>query len=71
MEHSHLIQRKRDKSEDESERGGLQLLFGLQLNIQKTKIIASSTITSLQVDGETVEKVADFILEGLQNHCRW
>jgi len=71
MEHSHLIQRDSDESEDESDRGGLQLLFGLQLNIQKTKIIASSPITSWQIDEETVEKVADFILRGLQNHCRW
>ena len=41
---------------------------GLKLNIQKTKIIASSPITLWQIDGETVE---DFILGGLQNHCRW
>ena len=64
MEHSHLIQRDSDESEDESDRGGLQLLFGLQLNIQKTKIIASSPITSWQIDGETVETVADFIFLG-------
>ena len=38
--------------------------FGLKLNIQKTKIMASSPITSWQVDGETVETVADFILGG-------
>ena len=44
---------------------------GLKLNIQKTKIIASSPITSWQIDGETVETVKDFILGGLQNHCRW
>ena len=43
---------------------------GLKLNIQKTKIIASSPITSWQIDGETVETVAEFILGGLQNHCR-
>ena len=43
----------------------------LKLNIQKTKIIASSPITSWQIDGETVETVPDFILGGLQNHCRW
>ena len=40
---------------------------GLNLNIQKTKIMASSPITSWQIDGETV---ADFIFWGLQNHCR-
>ena len=41
---------------------------GLKLNLQKMKIMASSPITSWQTDGETV---ADFILGGLQNHCRW
>ena len=41
---------------------------GLKLNIQKTKIISSGPITSWQIYGETV---ADFILGGLQNHCRW
>ena len=43
----------------------------LKLNIQKTKIMASGPITSWQIDGETVETVTDFILGGLQNHCRW
>ena len=43
---------------------------GLKLNIQKTKIMASGTITSWQIDGETMETVRDYIL-GLQNHCRW
>ena len=42
--------------------------FGLKLNIQKTKIVAFSPITSWQID---VETVADFIGGGLQNHCRW
>ena len=37
---------------------------GLKLNIQKTKIMASSPITSWQIDGETMETVRDFILEG-------
>ena len=44
---------------------------GLKLNIQKTKIMASSPITSWEIDGETVEIVADFVFFGLQNHCRW
>ena len=44
---------------------------GLKLNVQKTKIVASGPITSWEVDGETVETVSDFILGGLQNHCRW
>ena len=41
---------------------------GLKLNIQKTKIMASSPITSWQIDGETV---ADFIFLGSKNYCRW
>ena len=45
--------------------------IGLKLNIQKIKIMASGPITSWQIDGETVETVADFIFRGLQNHCRW
>ena len=44
---------------------------GLKLNIQKTKIMASSPITSWQIDRETMETVADFIFGRLQNHCRW
>ena len=44
---------------------------GLKLNIQKTKIMASGPITSWEIDGETVEIVSDFVLRGLQNHCRW
>ena len=39
---------------------------GLKLNIQKTKIMASGPITSWEIDGETVETVADFIFRGLQ-----
>ena len=44
---------------------------GLKLNIQEMTIVASGPITSWQIDGETVETVKDFILGGLQNHCRW
>ena len=44
--------------------------FGLKLNIQKTKIMASSPITSWEIDGQTVETVSDYF-SGLQNHCRW
>ena len=44
---------------------------GLKLNIQKTKIMATSPVTSWQIDAETVETVADFYFLGLQNHCRW
>ena len=50
------------KGKEESEK------FGLQLNIQKMKIMASGPITSWQI--ETVETVSDYF-RGLQNHCRW
>ena len=53
------------KVKEESEK------VGLKLNIQKTKMIASIPITSWEIDGETMETVTDFILGGLQNHCRW
>ena len=43
---------------------------GLKFNIQKTKIMASGTITSWEIDVETAETVTDFIFFGLQNHCR-
>ena len=54
----------------ESEEELKNLSVGLKLNIQKTKIMASGPITSRQIDGETVETVAD-CFSGLQNHCRW
>ena len=57
---SHLM-----KVKEESEK------VGFMLNIQKTKIMASGPITSWEIDGEAVETVLDFILGGLQNHCRW
>ena len=44
---------------------------GLKLSIQKTKIMASGPIISLQVDGETMETVTDFISLDSKNHCRW
>ena len=44
---------------------------GLKLSIQKTKIMASSPITSWQIDGETMETVRDLYFLELQNHCRW
>ena len=50
------------KVKEESEK------VGLQLNIQKTKIMASGLVTSWQIDGETMEIVADFIFFGLPNH---
>ena len=44
---------------------------GLNLNIQKTKIMAIGPVSSWEIDGETVETVSEFIFFGLQNHCRW
>ena len=45
---------------------------GLKLNIQKTKIMASSPITSWEIDGETVQTVnSSLYFFGLQNHCKW
>ena len=45
---------------------------GLKLNNKKTKMMGNGPITSWEIDGETVETMADFIfLGGLQNHCRW
>ena len=52
------------KVKEESEK------VGLKLNIQKTKITVSGPITSWQIDGETVDMVADYYW-GLQNNCRW
>ena len=43
----------------------------LKLSIKKTKIMASSPITSWQIDGETIKTITDFYFLGLQNHCRW
>ena len=56
-----LLMKVKEKSENVS----------LKLNIQKTKIMASGPITSWQLDGKTVETVADFYFGGLQNHSRW
>ena len=53
------------KVKEESEK------VGLKLNIQKTKIMASSLITSWQIDGETMETMTDFTLGGSKNYCRW
>ena len=53
------------KVKEESEK------VGLKLNIQKMKIMASVSIASWQIDGETMKTVRDFILGGLKNHCRW
>ena len=55
------------KVKEESEK------VGLKLNIQKMKIMASGPITTWEIDGETIETEADFILGGggLQNYCRW
>ena len=52
------------KVKEESEK------VGLKLNIQETKIMASGSITSWEIDGETVATVSDYFF-GLPNHCRW
>ena len=56
-----LLMRAKEKSEKAD----------LKLNIQKTKIMAFGPIPSWQIDGETMERVTDFIFGGLQNHHRW
>ena len=56
---SHLMRVKEDSEK-----------AGLKFNIQETKIRPSGPITSWQIDGDTVETVADYF-GGLQNHCRW
>ena len=53
------------KVKEESEK------VGLKIKIQNTNITTSGPITSWEIDGETVETVANFIFRGLQNHCRW
>ena len=53
------------KVKEESEK------VGLELNIQKTKIMISGPITSWQIGAETMETVTDFYFLSLQNHCRW
>ena len=53
------------KVKEESEK------VGLKLNIKTTKIMACGPITSWEIGGETVKTVADFILGGSKNHCRW
>ena len=58
------LKRLLKKMKEESEKPGLKL------NIQKTKIMASSPISSWEIDGEKVETVSD-CFSGLQNHCRW
>ena len=59
-ERKSLLMKVKEKSEKD----------GLKLNIQKTKIMASSPITSWQINGETMERVRDFIHFWLQNHYR-
>ena len=55
-----LLMKEKEESEE----------VGLKPNIQKTKILASGSITSWHIDGETMQTVRDYFL-GLQNHCRW
>jgi len=65
MAESEELKRLLMKVKGESEK------VGLKLNIQKTKSMGSGPITSWQIDGETVQRVADFYFSGLQNHCGW
>ena len=58
--YSNLLKKVKEESEK----------VDLKLNMWKTKIMASGPITPWQIDGETVETVADFIFGGIQNHCR-
>ena len=60
-----LTMESEEELKEESEK------VGLKLNIQKMKIMASGPITSWQIDGETMERVTDFIFLGSKNHCRW
>ena len=53
------------KVKEESEKAGLKF------NIQKTKVMASSPITSWQIDGETIETVTDFFFSWARKICRW
>ena len=64
MEESEELKTLLMKVKEESEK------IDLKLNIQKTKIMASGSITSQQIDGEIMEAVTDFIL-GAPDHCRW
>ena len=68
MAESEELKRLLMKVEEESEK------IGLNLNIEKTKTMASGPITSWQIDGETIETVRDFIAGlgvGIHNHCKW
>ena len=65
----HIYGRKWKTKESLDESEGKSEKVGLKLNIQKTKIMASGSITSWQIDGETMETVTDYFL-GLQNHLQ-
>ena len=64
MEENEELKRLLMKMKEKSEK------VGLKLNIQKTKIMASSPISSWQIGGETVKTVTEYFFS-LQNHCRW
>ena len=65
VESEEKLKRLLMKVKEESEKAGLKF------NIQKTKIMASSPITSWEINAETMETVTDFIFLAPQNHCRW
>ena len=60
-----LLMKMKEESEKKKKK------TGLKLTIQKTKIKGSSSITSWQIDGETMENSDRLYFLGLQNHCRW
>ena len=62
-----LLMKVKEESEKVDVKLNIQNQLGLKINIQK---MASGSITSWQIDGETMETVTDFIFWGLQNHCR-
>ena len=62
LSHANFLYKKINSEEHLDDGKGGDWKTGLKLNIQKTKIMASCTITSWQIDGETVETVAEFIL---------
>ena len=66
-----LWQKAKNKTKEALDEREESEKVGLKLNIQKMKIMASSPITSWQIDRETMDTVRDFYFGGLPNHCRW
>ena len=66
---NHLV-RVKEESEKAALKFNIQKTKILKLNNKEMKIMASSSITSWQIDGETMQTMTDYFI-GLQNHCRW